>query len=243
MILTYFIIAGLFFLVLYGLNRKIMFSRKIQQYYPSGKVHWREIRNSAVSSVIFSAISIISVHSSTLNSHSAYHFFGAYCQNWLMIPILYLLMFLLHDTYFYWTHRLVHHRWLFRWVHLTHHRSSSPSPWTAFSFSPVEALIQVGIVPILLLIIPLSPMHINIFFIFSLIYNIYGHSGFELYPRNFCRHWLGKILNTAVHHDLHHLEGGKCSFGLYLLLWDRWMGTRSPKYHQSYDSVTSRKCS
>ncbi len=240
MILSYITVAGLFFLVLYGLCQKLLFKRKIQSYYPSKKAYWREIRNSVVTSIIFSIVSFYSFNSSFFNTHGAYHYLGAYCQNWMVIVLLYLIMFFIHDTYFYWTHRLVHNRYLFRWVHLAHHRSSAPSPWAAFSFSPIEALIQVGIVPIFLLIIPVSALHANLFFILSLLYNAYGHSGFELYPRRFINTWLGKILNTAVHHDLHHL-GQKKSFGLYLVVWDRWMKTMHPEYHQKYEAVTSRK--
>ena len=46
---------------------------------------------------------------------------------------------LLHDTYFYWTHRMMHHPKLFRWFHRTHHLSHNPTPWTAYAFDPLEA--------------------------------------------------------------------------------------------------------
>lgn len=31
----------------------------------------------------------------------------------------------LHDTWFYWTHRLLHWRPLYRWVHWEHHRCAT----------------------------------------------------------------------------------------------------------------------
>jgi lathosterol oxidase len=55
------------------------------------------------------------------------------------------LMLLLHDAWFYWTHRLMHHPKIFRHVHLVHHRSINPSPWAAYSFHPIEAVIEAGI--------------------------------------------------------------------------------------------------
>ena len=55
----------------------------------------------------------------------------------------------LHDAYFYWTHRLMHTRWLFRHVHVVHHRSRHPSPWAALSFHPLEALVQGAPLPLL----------------------------------------------------------------------------------------------
>jgi sterol desaturase/sphingolipid hydroxylase (fatty acid hydroxylase superfamily) len=37
----------------------------------------------------------------------------------------------LHDTWFYWTHRLLHWRPLYRWVHWEHHRCGA---WRRFAF-------------------------------------------------------------------------------------------------------------
>ena len=49
-----------------------------------------------------------------------------------------LLIVVAHDTYFYWTHRLLHHSRWFRYVHSRHHASVHPTPWAAYSFHPVE---------------------------------------------------------------------------------------------------------
>ena len=35
-----------------------------------------------------------------------------------------------HDAWFYWTHRLLHHKWLYRHVHYMHHQCAShPLTW------------------------------------------------------------------------------------------------------------------
>lgn len=47
----------------------------------------------------------------------------------------------LHDTWFYWTHRLLHWGPLFRNVHYVHHRSIVPTAFTGYSFHIVEAAI------------------------------------------------------------------------------------------------------
>ena len=44
----------------------------------------------------------------------------------------------LHDTYFYWTHRMMHHRWLYPWFHRVHHQSTNPTPWAAYAFAPAR---------------------------------------------------------------------------------------------------------
>ena len=60
-----------------------------------------------------------------------------------------------HDTYFYWSHRLLHHPRVFAAVHHLHHRSHTPSPFSALAFHPVEAVLQgIWAVPLFLLPIP-----------------------------------------------------------------------------------------
>ena len=58
-----------------------------------------------------------------------------------------LLMIVLHDTYFYWTHRAMHWKPLFKWVHKTHHLSINPTPFAAYAFHPIEAVVEIGIIP------------------------------------------------------------------------------------------------
>ncbi len=235
--IVYFLIAGGFFLIFCVIFRKAMRKRKIQQATPLFRDFRREILYSLSSSIIFMLIPMLTAILPFFK-FNAYHHFGVYFHHWIFIPVFYLIMLLLHDAYFYWTHRIMHHRRLFRWFHRTHHRSVTSSPWTSFSFSPLEAMVQGAIVPIFGMIIPIPVWHVEIFFIFSLAYNVYGHLGYELYPRKFQRHWLGRWINTAVHHDLHH-QRSNSSYGLYLTLWDRMMGTMNKGYDQRFDEVTA----
>jgi sterol desaturase/sphingolipid hydroxylase (fatty acid hydroxylase superfamily) len=57
-----------------------------------------------------------------------------------------------HDAWFYWAHRAMHSKRLFRATHLHHHKSRTPTPWTAYSFTMIEAVIEVAFVPLFLLI-------------------------------------------------------------------------------------------
>jgi len=149
-------------------------------------------------------------------------------------------MLLIHDTYFYWMHRLMHHPKLFRLFHLVHHRSNNPSPWAAYAFHPFEAVLESMIFVIFLFTIPVHSIHLMLFFIFSLVYNVYGHLGFELYPRWFSTHWLGKWINTSVSHNMHH-QYFKGNYGLYFTIWDRLMHTMNKNYETTFKEVTSRE--
>ncbi|MDI9359124.1 MAG: sterol desaturase family protein [Phycisphaerales bacterium] len=133
-------------------------------------------------------------------------------------------MFFLHDFYFYWMHRVIHHRRLYKLFHMEHHKSHKPTPWTAYSFSPLEAILEIAIIPIFAFLIPIQVWAIFIFFTFQIIYNVYIHLGYELFPKTVNNHWIRKWFNTATAHDFHH-HYNKKNYGLYTTIWDRLFNT------------------
>lgn len=234
----YYVIAGIAFLIFYVLLRKRISRKKIQRRYPGTHDYRRELIFSTISIIIFSLPPIILLHDPHLRPHTTIYT-DIPQHGWWYFFAAFPLMFLIHDTYFYWTHRLIHHPLLFKWVHLVHHRSVNPSPWAAYAFHPVEALLESQIFVIFLFTIPMNVWHLFIFFLLSLTYNVYGHLGFELYPAGFNRHWLGRWVNTSVSHNLHHHHFNG-NYGLYFLFWDRWMGTLRKDYDAAFGEVTMR---
>jgi Delta7-sterol 5-desaturase len=235
----YFIIAGVAFLICYVWLKKKITYKKIQLRFPAGKDYRREILFSFFTIIIFSAvpffflgnqdIKMTTTFYSDINQHGHLYF-------WLAFP----LMLLLHDTYFYFTHRLMHHPRLFKLFHLLHHQSVNPSPWAAFSFHPLEAVVEIGIFIVFLYTIPIMKLHLFFFFLFMMLYNVYGHLGWELYPKNFQRSLVGKWVNTSINHNQHH-QYFKGNYGLYFLWWDRWLGTLRQDYDTRFDEVKSRQ--
>ena len=136
--------------------------------------------------------------------------------------------------------RLMHHPKLIKLFHLVHHKSNNPSPWAAYAFHPLEAIAESLIFVIFLFTIPIHSIHLATFFVFSLAYNVYGHLGYELYPKGFSSHWLGKWINTSVSHNMHH-QYFKGNYGLYFTIWDRITGTLNKNYEKEFDEVKSRK--
>lgn len=133
-------------------------------------------------------------------------------------------MFFLHDTWFYWMHRAMHHPRLFKYVHLVHHKSTNPSPWTAYAFHPLEAVGEAMIIPLIAFTVPVHQSGIVFFMLFQIIYNVYGHLGYELFPKRFLKTRAGSLINTSTAHNGHHKYFAG-NYGLYTLLWDKWMGT------------------
>ena len=237
-ILRYVIFAGIAWLVYYRFLRAKISFRKIQQRFPSGKDYRREIGYSILTVFIFAAVPWVLL--STPIQQYTYYYKDIHARSMLYFWMAFPLMFLLHDTYFYWMHRALHHPKLFKIFHLVHHKSTNPSPWAALAFHPMEAITEAGIFVVFLFVMPIHIIHIAVFFLVMLLYNVYGHLGWELYPEGLSRHWLGKWINTSVNHNQHH-QYFTGNYGLYFLVWDRVMGTLRNDYEQRYEEITGRE--
>ncbi|WP_395066172.1 sterol desaturase family protein [Flavobacterium sp.] len=235
----YFLVVTPVFILFYVLLKKRISYKKIQLKFPKIKDYKREIAFSTLSIVIFSIPPLLLLGNDTLRPLTTFY------EDSNDYGILYLflafpLMIIMHDTYFYWMHRLMHSPWLFKQFHLIHHKSTNPTPWAAYAFHPLEAVLESLIFVIFLFTIPIHPILLTSFFIFSIIYNVYGHLGFELYPKGFNKHWLGKWMNTSIAHNQHH-QFFKGNYGLYFTIWDRLMGTLRPDYDLAYDELKKRE--
>lgn len=233
----YLLVAGSAFLVLYVLFRQKFIYRKIQKLFPKNKDYAREIFYSFITIIIFACVALL------LNSHYIKPHTRIYRKisdlGWVYFFCSILLALLIHDTYFYWTHRLMHHPKLFRLFHLTHHRSTNPSPWAAYAFNPFEAVVEAGVIFVIAFIIPITNVAILVFLLIMIIYNVYGHTGYEIYPRWVVNSKLGKWLNTSTNHNMHH-KYFKNNYGLYFRFWDEIMGTTDPDYENNLMEITKR---
>ena len=236
--LRYFIIAGIMWLIWYKLIRRKVAFKKIQLRFPRSVDYRRELLYSLSTMVIFALVPFLVLFTSarqyTQFYRDAYQYGALYF--WLAFP----LTFIIHDTYFYWTHRLMHHPKLFNSFHLVHHRSTNPSPFAAMAFHPLEAIVEAGIFVVLVLVMPITQWHLFVFFLFMMMYNVYGHLGWELYPKGFTKTAIGKWVNTSVSHNQHH-QYFKGNYGLYFLWWDRWMHTIRHDYDEKFEELKSRE--
>jgi Delta7-sterol 5-desaturase len=237
-LIRYLIIAGLAFLVFYVILKNRTRRIKIQSKFPKVSDYQREILYSVLTFVIFSLVGVAIYNPSVLPYTQIYFKISDFGWPYFMFSIF--LMILLHDTYFYWTHRLMHDPKLFKSFHFVHHQSTNPSPWASFAFQPTEAVVEAGIFVMISFIIPSHIYATVIFLLFMTTYNVYGHLGWELYPKNFNKHWLGKFMNTSTNHNMHH-QYFKGNYGLYFTFWDDLMGTTNKNYHSRFDEVTGKK--
>lgn len=145
---------------------------------------------------------------------------------WWWLPGSVLAYLLVHDTYFYWTHRWMHAPRLFTRIHKVHHDSRPPTAWAAMSFHPWESLIGAALIPALTFIIPIHVAALGLVLTVMTFFGVTNHMGWELFPRRLVKGLFGKLVITASHHHRHH-QDYRCNYGLYFRHWDRFCRTDS----------------
>lgn len=237
-IIRYFLSAGIPFLIFYILFPNSFVKNKIQSKIAKNKDFLREIAHSMQTSLIIAGVALLFLFTPLKAYTQIYEHLDAYSIWWLPLSIL--LGLIVHDTYFYWMHRTLHHPSIFRYTHLVHHKSINPSPWASYSFHMIEGFTEALILPIILLLIPMHPIALLIFGLGSLVINVYGHLGFEITPKWFRNSFLFEVFNTSVYHNVHHskFEG---NYSLYFRFWDRVMKTEHPDYVKIYDEIQAKR--
>ena len=178
-----------------------------------------EIRRSLVSMIVFAlygTATVLMIRAGWLDVGWDFEFF-AFLRDAALLVIW-------NEIHFYVCHRLLHTPRLLRRVHRRHHESVAPTPFAAFSFHPLEA-VMLGSVMILAM-----PFHdFNVFAllflpVWSLVWNVLGHAGVELFPGAGSRDLLG----ATRRHDLHHGRPS-VNFGFVFCFMDDLGGTGAEK--------------
>ena len=235
--LRYLFFAGGAYLLVHRLLAKRLAHKRIQPSVPDGAQIRREALYSLSTFVIF-AVMALGVRAAAEAGWTRLYF-DISDYGWAYFALSIALMVALHDFYFYWTHRLMHWGPIYRHVHAVHHRSTNPSPFAAFAFHPLEAVIEFGVIVVIVFLLPVHPFALLGFVTIMIVFNVIGHLGFELFPRRFSPH-VTRVLNTATHHNQHH-RTFRYNFGLYTNIWDRFFGTNHPRYDETFERIAARR--
>lgn len=133
-----------------------------------------------------------------------------------------IVLFVWNEAHFYVNHRLLHTRWLRRF-HVQHHRSHVATPFSTYSFHPVEALLLGGV--------PLVPMLLHDFSfaallslpLMSMALNNLGHSNYEFTRTAPARGFLGASRRHHLHHACYN-----GNYGFLIGTFDRLFGSALP---------------
>ncbi|MFC4210558.1 sterol desaturase family protein [Pedobacter lithocola] len=236
--IRYFILAGIPFALFYLLMPDKLSKFKIQKKLASKNDFIREVWHSMQSTLVFAVVGVAVLFTLLKQFTLIYDNVNDF-PVWYIAASL-LVALILQDTYFYWMHRLLHHKMLFKHAHLLHHKSTNPSPWTAYSFHIIEAIVEGLVLVPIVFILPIHEITILLFTVAGFIINVYGHLGYEIMPKWFRNSWLFEVFNTSVHHNLHHSKF-KGNYGLYFRIWDRLMNTEHPDYLAEYDKLQAQR--
>jgi sterol desaturase/sphingolipid hydroxylase (fatty acid hydroxylase superfamily) len=222
LVLGYLLPAGQFYIRYYVFHTPQHDKLRIQQRQPApGQIH-REVLLSLATVAIWGVMATVLLELYKAGHTHIYLHFKDYPLWYLLVS--FVLCVIAHDTYFYWTHRFMHWRPVFKYFHLAHHRSIAPTPWAIYAFDPLEAVTQFIGIMLLVTFLPLHPLILLAFLSYDTLVNTAGHTGYEMVPKPVSQHWFFKYFNTVTHHDSHHTNT-RVNYGSFLNLWDRWMGT------------------
>ncbi|BCE00769.1 sterol desaturase family protein [Marinicellulosiphila megalodicopiae] len=214
---------------------KQLIKRKIQKNYPTKHQRKFEILHSFNSTIVFSVLgtAFIFVYGTPASVIASEQSISVYAFILQVIALA-----ITHDTYFYWTHRAIHHKKIYKYTHTVHHKSRTPTPFTSYSFSLPEAFIQALFFTIALQFVPMHVEALIVYLNILMVRNAVGHSGFELYPN----WWLNsplKFITPVTHHDIHH-DRFKYNFGLHFNWWDKICKTEAPYYEARFYEATNQ---
>lgn len=232
--LRYALGAGGTFLLINTLLARRLAQRKIRPPVADWLQIRREVLTSARTVLIFAATGVLISLGSLYGLIPIYNRIEEFGWTYLIGSLAVIIV--AHDAWFYWTHRMLHHRRLFRWAHRTHHRSHNPTPFASYAFDTSEAALNALFLPVFVMIIPMHPMALLIFVLHMMLRNAIGHCGYEIFPARSDGRPLCDWLTTVTHHDQHHANG-RYNLGLYFTWWDRWLGTEHPDYHAAFARV------
>ena len=159
--------------------------------------------------------------------------------DWAGEPALLALLFLLTPLWlsfhFYWIHRLLHWRPLYRMAHSLHHRNIDTGPWTGISMHPLEHVLYFSSI-LIHLVVPSHPLLMLFHMQLQALNPLASHSGFsDLQVRD--RSWLAL---GEFHHQLHHRHFD-CNYGTADVPLDKWFGSFHDGTPEATEDLRTRR--
>ncbi|GMH57492.1 hypothetical protein TL16_g02394 [Triparma laevis f. inornata] len=191
--LIYFILAGLFYSLLWSpfqLKPNSRIQLKVTSTFTKRVI---ELLHSLSAVFIFALVDILLIKAGKAG------YTKVYFEHTTLLSFLtsVTLMILLHDTYFYWSHRLLHNP-RFYWIHKIHHKSTDPSPFAAFAFHPIETLIEAFFYVLFVVFIPVHVDGIITWQVLQQVDNCILHSGYEIYPSSFLENFVFRFKTSST---------------------------------------------
>jgi lathosterol oxidase len=228
----------MFFLFCFKVFKNWSAKNKIQKGAEiKNKVKFFEKINAVKTLAIFALGGCITTWGVTAGYFTFYYYHDEYSIYYSIASFFFLVI--LQDAYFYWTHRLLHTKFFFKYFHYVHHQSVTPRVLTSYNFSILEAFILYGIAPLYMIFLPVNIVTLQLFLLYTVVKDAQAHSGVEFFPKWWVNSPLD-VLTTTTHHDLHHQKSNS-NYGLHSTFWDRIMKTENQDYKREFNNVKGQK--
>lgn len=139
---------------------------------------------------------------------------------WRKITVEILVLVAWNDVHFWINHRLLHTR-LLRRFHLPHHRSVVTTPFSTYSFHPIEALMLGNVIMLPMVLYDFSFWSLASVPLFSLFFNCIGHANYDFFPKVSYAHWFAASRRHHLHHACYN-----GNYGFQFTFMDRLFRTR-----------------
>jgi ferredoxin-NADP reductase/sterol desaturase/sphingolipid hydroxylase (fatty acid hydroxylase superfamily) len=228
-----------FYFIFWIIGRKYFKKIRIQETERATLHHFKhDLGFSASTFLIFAIMDVCFLYLESKGYTRIYFDINEYGYLWLGLS--FFIVLFIDDMFFYWSHRAMHTPSLYKFFHKVHHESTDPSPLTAFAFHPSEAVVEYIVAFVLPFLLPLNFGLIIAWQIFSMLNNVLGHLGYEIYPKGWVKFPILKFKTASTHHNMHHqLFNG--NYALYFTWWDKWMGTEFKDYETRHEQIFERK--
>lgn len=210
---------GLF--LLFSWTLKQGWTEKVVEYPLFKHQIWHEILYSLSSIVVFGLYGMLIV---VCYRHQWVDIEFNY-NHWIFIDLLILAIW--NEFHFYSAHQLMHTKWLMG-IHRAHHKSILVTPFSTYSFHPIESLIFGTVMILPMFVMDFELLALFLFPIYHLFFNTLGHSNVRLKRR----HAGIRDIEISTQHNKHHTTHHS-NFGFASPLLDWLMGTWHKKRSNS----------
>ncbi|MTI44142.1 sterol desaturase/sphingolipid hydroxylase (fatty acid hydroxylase superfamily) [Roseibium hamelinense] len=221
--------------VLYAASLTILFATRsvmtlLNRRHPKRKIQKRapshQARKDILSSMRQLAVTSVCLSIGLFAQAKGWTLFAPVDVSWWSVPLFFCVSLLLHDTWFYWGHRILHTRMFYRF-HKPHHMTITPTVWSNDAGSTVDTLFAHSYYALVLFVLPIPPLVFLGHRLFDQVSAAIGHCGYEHFASASARKpW---PLLCTLYHDQHH-QYFVYNYANYFSFWDRWCGTIHPTY-------------
>ena len=137
-------------------------------------------------------------------------------RGWGYLIVSFLGALVVSETLIYWIHRALHTKWLYKNIHVHHHKFREPTPLSCIAFHPIDSFAQSFPYHLYALLVPINFWLYLAMIVFVTLWSVMIHDRIRWVP--------GAVINHTGCHTAHHWYN-KYNYGQYFPIWDRLCGT------------------